>query len=307
MFDLSKSRLESLGIILPNDRLWTVKVLRDDLIDSDVSGNKWRKLKFNMELVKSKKKDGILTFGGAYSNHLVATAKACQVAGLSSIGLVRGEELDVNSNDTLRRCGDLGMKLLFISREEYGMRNDREYWDTLAADHPTYQIVPEGGANYYGMIGCQEILRSINPVDHVHVACGTGTTAAGIATGLSEDQTLHVYPVLKGIDFRAEIKTLYAKSGIAAEMAEEFLDHVQIQDQFHFGGYGKISDELIQFIRSVYHSSGLQLDPIYTGKAFYGMCHAEIDRDQTHVFIHTGGLQGIPGVEARMGEALFSA
>lgn len=307
--DVNKSVLQEIKIERFNNRGISLFVKRDDLIDPDISGNKWRKLKYNIALCVSKKKDGILTFGGAYSNHLVATAAACLQEGLKSIGLVRGEELNPESNPTLQRCSELGMELVFISREEYAIRNDKAYHETLGADYPQYQLVPEGGANYYGMVGCQEILSEIDtPFDHVFVAQGTTTTSCGVSFGLKENQNVHVVPVLKGFDAFGEMKAILSKTGIDEETIDDLMNRVVVHGESHFGGYAKYTPELIQFIRDFYRDYGLMLDPIYTGKAMFALMEAlESSKydNSTVLFIHTGGLQGIAGVEKSLGENLF--
>ena len=173
-------------------------IKRDDLIDSEVSGNKWRKLKFNIEQVKALKKEGVLTFGGAFSNHLIATASACHKAGIQSVGIVRGNELNENSNETLRNCSQLGMKLKFVTREEYRLRYDKMYQNELCVEFENHYVVPEGGANFYGMIGCQEIIKEIDiDYDVLLVAQGTSTTSCGLLLGLPDGVKLHVVPALK--------------------------------------------------------------------------------------------------------------
>lgn len=309
MIDVSKSKLERIEFLCADERGINVFIKRDDLIHEEVSGNKWRKLKYNIELAKSRKKNGILTFGGAYSNHLVATAAACNEIGIESIGLVRGDELNEDSNTTLQKCHALGMQLVFISREEYRLKNEKAYHESLSLDYPNYHIVPEGGANYYGMIGCQEILNEIKePIDHVFVAQGTTTTSCGILLSLKPDQFLHVVPVLKGFDSLGEMKMLIGKSGIEPQWASDLLSQVEVLNQYHFGGYGKYSDELLEFIQDFYKKSGLKLDPIYTGKAMYGMVNElkKSNYDNSNVlFVHTGGLQGVSGIERRSGVELF--
>lgn len=286
-----------------------VFVKRDDLIDPVISGNKWRKLKLNIALCRSKRKDGILTFGGAYSNHLVATAAACQKDGLKSIGIVRGDELNADSNDTLRQCAEMGMQLEFVSREEYAMKNDKAYHETLGATYPEYQLVPEGGANYYGMIGCQEIWKEMDVrPDHVFVAQGTTTTSCGVLIGMQEDQKLHVVPVLKGFDSKGEMKTLMYQSGLEPDLVDDLIDGVIVEENAHFGGYGKYDELLIDFMRAFYAKYDLKLDPIYTGKAMFALTEFlknEECRDMNVLFIHTGGLQGIAGVEKKLGERIY--
>lgn len=307
--DIKRSILQEISTDAFRRRGISIFIKRDDLIDSEISGNKWRKLKYNIELCVSKKKEGILTFGGAYSNHLVATAAACKNAGLNAIGFVRGEELNPESNATLKRCSELGMELVFISREEYAIRNDKAFHETIGADYPTYQIVPEGGANYYGIVGCQEILKEIDvEIDHIFVAQGTTTTSCGLLFGSNQKQKIHVIPVLRGFDSVAEMNDLFWKTGIDKETIEELMERVVVHSGAHFGGYGKFTPELIQFIRAFYVEHGIKLDPIYTGKAMFELMRqlesSDFD-DSAVLFIHTGGLQGISGVEKELGERIF--
>lgn len=309
MIDVSKSKLERIDFLCSKERELNVFIKRDDLIHDEVSGNKWRKLKYNIELSKSRKKEGVLTFGGAFSNHLVATASACTEIGIKSIGLVRGDELNVASNATLQKCHELGMQLVFISREEYRLKNEKAYHESLSLDFPNYHIVPEGGANYYGMIGCQEIMNEIKePIDHVFVAQGTSTTSCGILLSLKSSQKIHVVPALKGYESINEMRTLIGKSGIEPEWMNDLLNQAEVLDQYHFGGYGKYTNELFEFITTFYQNTGLKLDPVYTGKAMFGMV-SELTKDKydnTNVlFVHTGGLQGVEGIEKKSGVTLF--
>ena len=307
--DVKRSILQEIKTESLQKRGISVYIKRDDLIDPEISGNKWRKLKYNIALCVSKKKDGILTFGGAYSNHLVATAAACKMGSLRSIGFARGDELNSESNSTLKRCGELGMELVFVSREEYAMRNDKAYHETVGADYPSMQLVPEGGANYYGMIGCQEILSEIDlSFDHIFLAQGTTTTSCGILFGTNENQQVHVVPALKGFDSISEMNTLFLKATIDKEMIADLMKRVVVHGDAHFGGYAKYTPELIEFIRSFYREHEIQLDPIYTGKAMFEMMKQldlpKFDNSKV-LFVHTGGLQGVPGVEKKLGEKLF--
>jgi 1-aminocyclopropane-1-carboxylate deaminase len=273
-----------------------VFVKRDDLIDKEVSGNKWRKLNYSIELAIYQKKEGILTFGGAFSNHLLATAAACNKSGLKSIGIVRGEELTKDSNTNLQRCNELGMQLIFISRVEYQLRNEKITQEEWKEDFPTFLLVPEGGANYHGLIGCQEIIQEIPFVcDHIFVAQGTTTTSCGILTALSEQTTLHVVPALKGFDATAEMKSFLYPFYVDEELIEDKLKQVVVHSDAHFGGYAKTTPELISFKEAQQQAFDLPLDLVYTTKAFYAMMHwidqlEPFDQLQKIVFIHTGGL-----------------
>ncbi len=309
LFDTSLSVLHELNDPILQAHQVRLYVKRDDLIDAAVSGNKWRKLKFNILQCQQYKNAGVLTFGGAFSNHLVATAAACQKAGLKSVGVVRGDELNPDSNATLASCRELGMQLHFVSREEYHLRSERYYHEELLKDFPNLLVIPEGGANYWGMIGCQEVVGEIDlEFDRVVMAQGTTTTSCGVLLGLSGSQFLSAVPVLKGFDSFSEMSRLFGKSGIDAETTEQLLAQAQILDQYHFGGYAKFDEELLEFIRGFYHAHQLKLDPIYTGKAMFGLFE-EVKKGsydgETIVFLHTGGLQGVDGIEERIGERLF--
>lgn len=273
-----------------------VHVKRDDLLHPIVSGNKWRKLKYNIEQAIQTKHTGIFTFGGAFSNHLVATAAACQEVGLASIGFVRGDELNEASNATLKKCSELGMKLIFLSRELYFMRNDKQFVDELRMEHPGFFPVPEGGANYYGIIGCQEIWQELNNTyDHVFVACGTGTTAAGLILGKPAHTQLHIVPALKGFETEKTIRNLVYWSVFDEEMTDELMQGVHFLEDFHFGGYGKVTDELLTFQHVIREQVLLPLDQVYTAKAFFALletCKQEAFSGKRILFIHTGGLQG---------------
>lgn len=309
MIDETKSKIEELKNALTEKWNTTLLVKRDDLIHKEVSGNKWRKLKYSLLQASQNKNVGVITFGGAFSNHLVATAAACSAVGLPSVGVVRGEELNENSNDTLRRCAHYGMNLKFISRDEYNLRNERTYHEGLLDEFPNHFVVPEGGANYLGMIGCQEITKEISEkVDVFILAQGTTTTSCGILLSLGATQKLDVIPVLKGYDALNEMKTLMMKSGLEDEFIDDKLAQATVFDHYHFGGYAKVNDDLINFIRQIHSEFGLKLDPVYTGKAFYALWDQLSQgryHNQTICFIHTGGLQGAAPFEAHYGP-LFS-
>jgi 1-aminocyclopropane-1-carboxylate deaminase len=228
---------------------------------------------------------------------------------MHAIGIVRGEELDVNSNETLVQCSALGMELKFVSREEYNLRNDRQYWEELMIEHPNHYVVPEGGSNYYGMIGCQEIMNETpNDFDQVFVAQGTTTTSLGVLISLPSDSTLNVVPALKGFDALKEMQELMKYSGFEQELVTELLEKVEVHDAFHFGGYGKYTAELLDFMEDFYRSTSVPLDPIYTGKALYalmkGISLGNFD-GQKILFIHSGGVQGGRGIAKKEGRTFF--
>lgn len=304
-----KSIVEELIDTDLNERGIRLFVKRDDLIDEVVSGNKWRKLKYNVELCVFRKKEGVLTFGGAYSNHLIATAAACKKQGLRSIGIVRGEELNPESNETLRNCTRFGMKLIFVTRNEYQRRYEKSYHEELSYLYPNFHVVPEGGANYYGIIGCQEIIQEVKEdFDHVFVAQGTTTTSCGILMSLHEKQKLHVVPAMKGYQSIHEMRALMSKSGMEEDWVKNRLSLVEEHLEFHFGGYGKYTEELLKYIQFFFRKHRIKLDPIYTGKAMFATMNELKDRryNNTNVlFIHTGGIQGAAAIESKSGFYLY--
>jgi 1-aminocyclopropane-1-carboxylate deaminase len=296
IFNTDKSILQAIEIPDLVQRGIKLYVKRDDLIHEEVSGNKWRKLKYNVEQVFQGKFEGVFTFGGAFSNHLIATASACNQLGLKSIGFVRGNELTVDSNDTLKRCHALRMELRFLTREEYALRNDKQYIHEIQSENLGFFPVPEGGANYLGVIGCQEIVKEIDvPIDHIFVAQGTTTTSCGILIGKQPQTKLHVVPVLKGFHSKETMIEMLKYALLDEDYAKELVDEVIVHSEDHFGGYGKHTDELLSFIQETYKQFQLPLDFVYTGKTFYAMLKALRNRNydnQTIVFVHTGGLQG---------------
>ena len=295
--DTSLSKLQKVRFSLENCEPFTFWIKRDDLIDPFVSGNKWRKLKYNIEKAQHQNALGILTFGGAFSNHLVATAKACHLNGLSSIGIVRGEELSEKCNGTLKSCSEFGMKLHFVSRSEYKKRNDHDYLYQLRDLYKQYYIVPEGGANYYGIIGCQEILQETpNDYTRIYLAGGTGTTAVGVISGSMEQSKVHLVSALKGDFLSKEVRKGLQKISYNEDEVASSYEQLILNTGHHFGGYGKVNQKLIVFINEFYKQTKIPLDPIYTGKAMYAMIQdfkkGLILKDENCLFIHTGGIQG---------------
>ena len=285
-------------------------VKRDDLIDPVISGNKWRKLKYNIAQAEHKNAKGIITFGGAFSNHLVATAKACAEHDLLSIGIVRGEELNETSNETLKKCAFYGMELRFVSRSDYKKRNDYTFIKNLQYEEPDYFMVPEGGANFYGVIGCQDILKETqNHYDHIYVSAGTGTTAAGIALSMHPESKLHIVSALKGDFLKDETAKLINLVFNDEEATAMLMQRVSFTSDTYFGGYGKWDRSLINLIQSFYGETGLKLEPIYTGKVLNKMLADRkdnlISEEDKVLLVHTGGLQGVSGIERKLGYQLF--
>lgn len=254
---------------------------RDDLIHPEISGNKWRKLKYNIEQAKQENRDTLLTFGGAYSNHITATAAAGKYLGLKTIGIIRGEEYQP-LNKSLQFAKDCGMQLHYVNRTDYKSFNIQH--SSLNIDENKVFILPEGGANELAVKGCTEIVDEIKiDFDYVCCACGTGTTIAGIASNLKPHQKAIGIAVLKHDKISDEIIQKY---GIRHSSFD--IHH------YAFNGYAKITPELIQFIKAFYHEHQILLDYVYTGKMMYGIFDL-ISRNyfpegSTIVVVHTGGV-----------------
>jgi 1-aminocyclopropane-1-carboxylate deaminase len=299
MPSINKSILQPID--LPEFKKSNVEVItkRDDLIHPEISGNKLRKLKYNIEHMIEINSKGILTFGGAYSNHLLATAALCNKKKIPSIGIVRGDELTTSSNNTLKRCTELNMQLLFVSRNEYKKREDIEYLNQIQVNYPNYWIVPEGGANQLGIKGCSKIMKETsNDFDGVFLAQGTTTTSCGILLSLPKNTRLHAVPVLKGFDSLSNMQNRIGNDVTWKSMKSQ----IEIHSEYHFGGYGKYTKDLLEFIRKVSRETNLPLDPVYTGKAFYALFDNVINgklNNKRILFIHTGGLKTLDSIESR--------
>jgi 1-aminocyclopropane-1-carboxylate deaminase len=295
----------------PVQKLATIKgvelwVKRDDLIHPEVSGNKWRKLKYYLKDFRASGKESILTFGGAFSNHLAATAALGKLTNIPTKALVRGEE--VIHNPTLDFCRAQGMEVESISRKRYATKDDPEFLNLLATELPQVYVIPEGGKGPLGLQGCTEILDKQEAFDYVAVSAGTGTTAAGIITHKSCKKLL-CFSSLKGGHFlRQAIKRqlLDYQLRFSTAIDEEKLleERFLLVEKYHFGGYGKVQPELIQFMNKFYKDYQLALDPVYTGKLFFGLLdqidHGFFQEGSSVLAIHTGGLQGINGMNERL-------
>lgn len=266
-------------------------VRREDLVHPVVSGNKYRKLKYNLQRAKEEGHHTLLTFGGAFSNHILATAHAGKANGFKTIGIIRGEELsgNFNNNATLSSAKAAGMRLHFVSRQEYREKYRQVFLDKIASRFGRFYLLPEGGTNALAIKGCSEILQDKDrQFDVLCCAVGTGGTLAGIISASQPGQKVIGFTVLKGE---------YLKKDICS-----FVDgsNWHLQSDYHFGGYAKINETLIAFINGFRKSTGLPLDPVYTGKLFYGildMARQKMFLPGTKILaIHTGGLQGIAGM-----------
>lgn len=292
--ELKQAPLQSLQSPLLQQAGITLLIKREDLVDPALGGNKWRKLKYNLDAAQAQQHDTLLTFGGAWSNHIYATAAAGQRLAYRTIGLIRGEHV-APLNPTLQFATDCGMHIEYIDRSSYRNKTSPEFLKQLEDKFGRFYLLPEGGSNVLALKGCAEIIEEIDqPFDIVCVACGTGATLAGLISGLSAKQQAMGFAVLKGGAYLAdEISNLLQQANIAQ------LNTWQLNPDYHFGGYAKIDPSLIQFIRDFKQQYGIELDAVYTGKMFYGLfdliSKGYFERGTRIVAIHTGGIQGNRG------------
>ncbi len=274
-------------------------IKREDLIHPLVSGNKWRKLKYNMIEAHKMGVSSVLTFGGAFSNHIYATAAAGAACGINTIGVIRGEILEP-LNPTLSEASGWGMKLVSISRQEFKKKTDGAFISVLEAKYGNFYLIPEGGSNTLALKGCAEIAAISQDFDYWCVSCGTGGTLAGLLSGLSNKEKVLGFPAIKGGEFlESDIKSLLMNAKVKSNVPWELIH------EYHFGGYAKITKELLDFINDFKTRFRILLDPIYTGKMMFGVLdmikQGYFPLDSNILAIHTGGLQGITGIEEKYG------
>lgn len=275
-----------------------VYVKRDDLIHTEISGNKWRKLKYNFEKFKSGKYDAILTFGGAFSNHIAATAAAGRMFQIPTIGIIRGDELNETSNATLSKAKADGMNLVFVTREIYEQRYERIYHEELRSEFGNILIIEEGGANFLGAQGVAELVQELSfEPDYIYTAAGTGTTAAGLLLGTKTSKIIAVSVLKNGFFLREEIGKILYYSLFDDELVADYLKRLTLETDYHFGGYGKYTDELLNFMQSWKAKTGIALEQVYTAKMIYAfeqdILANKIVPNSKVMLLHTGGLQGI--------------
>ena len=278
---------------LLSEKQVTLVLKREDLLHPFISGNKYRKLKYNLLAAKAEDQNTLLTFGGAYSNHIAATAYAAKEKGFRAIGVVRGEELENSwqSNSTLSRAYEDGMRFKFISRNDYRKKEDLEFIEQLRKEFGEFYLVPEGGTNSLAIKGCEEILtHNDKEFNIVCTSAGTGGTASGLINASFSHQIVLGFSALKGDFLKNDIQKLASNN------------RWDLNTDYHFGGYAKISEDLINFINDFKEKTKIPLDPIYTGKMMFGlfdMIKLDIFVPNTKILaIHTGGLQGIAGMNS---------
>lgn len=285
-FDANNSVNEQLDIPCPNNI--SVFIKREDLLHSQISGNKFRKLKYNLHAARQLGYQSLLTFGGAYSNHIAAVAAAGHEFGFNTIGIIRGEELlgKINDNPTLRLAQQQGMRLVFISRADYRRKTEPNFIQALQNQFGEFYLIPEGGTNALAVQGCTEILTAQDKqqFDYICCAVGIGGTIAGLIESSTDQQMVLGFPALKGDFLQAEIQQWTQKT------------NWELVPGYHWGGYAKTTPALLQFVQDFYGQNGIEIEPVYTGKMLFGIfdliqqgyfpAHSQI------LVIHTGGLQG---------------
>ena len=277
----------------------TLMIKREDVLHEHVSGNKFRKLFYNIIEAREKNYDTILTFGGAYSNHIAATAAAGKELGIKTIGVIRGNELGENlgqilqENPTLYFAVSQGMQLHFISRKAYRNKTEPDFIANLFKLFGKFYLVPEGGTNELAVKGTEEILTSEDQsFDYICSAVGTGGTISGLINTAESHQKVLGFPALKE-QFLHQNIAKYTRS-----------DNWELIRDYNFGGFAKVDKKLIDFINMVKSLHNLPLDPIYTGKMLYGIIDLikkdYFPRGSKILAIHTGGLQGKAGMNIKL-------
>ncbi|MDG1751910.1 MAG: pyridoxal-phosphate dependent enzyme [Thalassotalea sp.] len=291
------SKLHTLQHPLFEQYQLNVQIKRDDLIDPIISGNKWRKLKYNLRHVKKEGFKGIISFGGAYSNHIHALAYACLQNNINTIGIIRGEAHYAH-NFTLSKAKKWGMDLHFVDRKTYRQRDSTEYLLHLSQQYPDYFIIPEGGSNTLAIKGVAEISTELNKqtqYDTLIAPVGSAGTISGLITGDKNQHAILGIAVLKQQDYlQKEVYNLLETTG------NKSVNNWKILNNYHDGGYAKFSQQSLKKLQDFSAKTGVPFEPIYSGK----MILALLDLINTGYFkphhrivlLHTGGLQGLGGL-----------
>jgi 1-aminocyclopropane-1-carboxylate deaminase len=270
-------------------------IKREDLNHPLMSGNKCHKLKYNLQEARKGGKDTLLTFGGAYSNHIYAVAAAGKIFNINTIGIIRGEE-HLPLNPTLSFAKDDGMKLYYINRTSYRKKISLEINNQLREKFGDFYLIPEGGTNEFAVKGCSELISKINiDFDYICCPCGTGGTLAGLISGLNGNKFALGFAVLKGASFLKEnVQSLLQNlNGISLKNWDINLD-------YHFGGYARIDSLLLDFVDRFTSLTNIPIEPIYTGKMLFGIYNlvakGYFNEGSQIIAVHTGGLQGLKGL-----------
>jgi 1-aminocyclopropane-1-carboxylate deaminase len=289
-------KTEEISSTLLKEKKVRLFIKRIDAIHQHISGNKWYKLKYNLLEAKKQNKNTLITFGGAYSNHIAATASAAKENNFRSIGIIRGEE-HLPLNPTLKFAKEQGMEIHYISRAEYKLKNTEEFIDNLKEKFGDFYLIPEGGTNELAIKGTAEIISENDTQDFICCAVGTGGTISGIINASNPLQKVIGFPAIKGFE-------------LLQKDVESWTDkkNFELINNYVYGGYAKTTKQLIDFINEFYLAHHIPLDAVYTGKMMMGIMDLVakdyFPKGSSILAIHTGGLQGNKGMSERLGLSL---
>ena len=280
------------------ERKISLFIKREDLNHPFISGNKWHKLKYNLQEAQKQGKNTLLTFGGAYSNHIYAVAAAGKIFNFKTIGVIRGEE-HLPLNPTISFAQDKGMQIYYLDRSSYRKKNSAEIINHLQNKFGDFYLLPEGGTNELAVKGCSEIINRVDiEFDFICCPCGTGGTLAGLISGLNGKKFALGFAVLKGASFLKENVTALIQSTNV-----NVFHNWDINLDYHFGGYAKVDERLLDFVHKFSTHTKIPIEPIYTGKMLFGIYDLATKgffKEGNRIFaIHTGGLQGLKGFAER--------
>ena len=301
LISIAKPIIEQINDPQLTARNVSLDMLRLDNIHPLVNGNKWFKLKLNLQAAMSENHGAILSFGGAYSNHIHALAAASSLLNISSIGVIRGE-LPSPLNPILQFAQDQGMHLHAVSRSDYRLKQTPGFIAQLTDQFGEFYLVPEGGSNELGVTGCEEIVKYLIPpfqADeddmpcYVAVACGTGATLAGLIRGAGQERlavNLLGISVLKGAGFLQQ----EVESWLENSQTINPIPNWQLELDYHCGGYARKNAELTNFIKRFKQVNQISIEPVYTGKLLYGIydliANGKIPQGSRVIAVHSGGV-----------------
>ena len=292
-FEFEKTVNEQVN--LPKEKGVELFIKREDKLHAFVSGNKYRKLKYNLLQAEKTGFKTLLTFGGAFSNHIAAVASAGNIIGFNTIGVIRGDELQnkIENNPTLSFAKQNGMQFKFVTREAYRDKNSETFLNHLEDEFGEFYHIPEGGTNTLAIKGCEEILTEEDETfDYICCAVGTGGTISGLVNCSKPSQQVLGFPALKGDFLKEDISKFVTQS------------NWKLITDYHFGGYAKINEELVTFINQFKVDYNVPLDPVYTSKMLFGIMdligNEYFPKGSKILAIHTGGLQGIEGMNTTL-------
>ncbi|QDO92728.1 1-aminocyclopropane-1-carboxylate deaminase/D-cysteine desulfhydrase [Formosa sediminum] len=295
LFSSTAPNINNQSILLDSDYNISLSIKREDKIHPFVSGNKYRKLHYNILKAKAEGHTTLLTFGGAFSNHIAAVAYAGQISGFKTIGIIRGEELalETHLNPTLRFAEACGMTFKYVSRADFRLKETPEFIKGLDEVFGNFYLIPEGGTNNLAVQGCEHILTpQDSEFDYICCAVGTGGTISGLINSSKLNQTILGFPALKGDFLQNNISKFVTKT------------NWELITDYHFGGYAKITPDLVRFINAFKKKYTIPLDPVYTGKVLYGVMdlitQGYFPKQSKILVVHTGGLQGIAGMNTHL-------